>query len=216
MTEKRRSAGRPKRGQAVITPRSVGEATVASLKKDGAAGLSLSRIAAELDVRSQSLYHHISTVTDAVNAARSVLLEGLEVSFSAHEDWKSAVTRIAEEYYLRFAPLEEANGIFFVHEISDSTTLSLYESFLSTAISHGIKPNLAMALLLDIEHTIFAIISERTTVKSIFQEEAIKSGDFPNLERLLEQHSTGEEASIKRLRTQILNLLKEAESQSLE
>ncbi|MDI2098115.1 TetR/AcrR family transcriptional regulator [Ruicaihuangia caeni] len=208
MSTSARRPGRPQRGTRTIDREMIGEATVRVLSTLGAGELSMSKIAAELGVRSQSLYHHVSTLSDAVNAARSVLCAAVDLRVFETDDWHESVVRFADTYYLAFSPLRQASSVFFLHRITDPTTLRVYESFLARAERAGLTGAPALQLLLDVEHSVFSLIFEQTSWSTLFSSEAIEQGDFPRLEASLPQRDLGSDAIRARVRKVALSLVR--------
>lgn len=207
MSEARRTAGRPKRGTQTLDRARIGEATVAVLRAHGANGVTVSRIAAELDVRSQTLYHHMSTVGDAVNAARGSLLTAVDPSVFERLPWDDAVVEFATTYYRTFVPLGQDNSVFFLHKITDPLTLQIYEAFLRGAQVAGIPGERAMQLLLDIEQVIFSLIFEHMSWHALFDKEAIDRAGAHTLGSLLRDRDLSEGQPAERLHIAVLNLV---------
>ncbi|KUF07375.1 TetR/AcrR family transcriptional regulator [Leucobacter sp. G161] len=206
MSEARRTAGRPKRGTEVLNRTRIGEATVAALRAHGANGLTVSRIAAELDVRSQTLYHHMSTIGDAVNAARGSLLSAVDPAVFERLPWEEATVEFATTYYRAFNPLGQANSVFFLHKITDPLTLQIYEAFLHGAQAAGVSGERAMQLLLDIEQVIFSLIFEHMSWHALFDPAAIELAGAHTLGRLLRDRDASEGQPVERLRDTVRSL----------
>lgn len=207
MSEDTRPAGRPRRGERTIDRAHIGRATLQVLEERGANGLSVSKVASVLGVRSQTLYYHVNSVSDMVNAARGVLFESVNPEPTPDETWSESVVRFACEYYLAFRPLAQGNSVFFMHEITDVETLQSYEKFLVCALEAGVEESAAMRLLLDLEHTIFSFIFEQTSWHSLFKPEAIAQEGVHTLERLLKLRDTGQDAMLQRVRDATLALV---------
>lgn len=180
-----RPAGRPKRGSAVIDPARIGRATIEVLSVHGANGLTISSIAKALDVRSQTLYYHVASVNDAVNMARGVLMDRIDVDLLERGQWDEAVASFAVAYYRAFEPMGQENSAFFLFAITDGQTLRAYECFIRRAMRAGVGGQEALQLLLDIEHMTFSTIFEHSSWSSLFSPEAIVREGCEMLESLL-------------------------------
>lgn len=196
-----RTAGRPKRGQKTLDRADIGEATLRVLTEHGASSLSISKIAAELGIRSQTLYYHIHSLSDAVNAARGVMFASVNLDSFRHLDWEEAVVEFAVAYYRALRPLGQGNSVFFLHEITDPVTLNLYESFLIEAQHAGITGEQAIQLLLDLEHVIFSLIFEQVSWHTLFSPEAIEREEVHTLGALLRDRDTSAEKGADRVRS---------------
>lgn len=210
MTTAPRTAGRPKRGERTLDRAMVGRATLQILKEQGPNALSITKIADQLGVRSQSLYYHVKTVADAVNAARGVLFSEVDVHSFRSENWEESVVDFALAYYRAFSPLKQSNTLFFLHEITDPNTLQAYEAFLVVAKESGVQGAQALRLLLDLEHTIFALIFEQSSWHSLFSPEAIEREGAKTLKSLLHTRAITPEAMESRLRHSAVSLVRGA------
>lgn len=196
-----RAAGRPRRGAKTLDRETIGRATIEVLSQHGAVELSISKIAQHLGVRSQTLYYHLSTIADAVNAARGVLFTGVSTDVFRELPWEDAVVEFAVSYYQALRPLGQGNSVFFLHEITDPETLTTYEIFLVRAQEAGVKGELAMQLLLDLEHSIFSLIFEQVSWSALFSPEAIEREGAHTLGALLRERDASEEMAIRRVRS---------------
>lgn len=188
-----RSAGRPKAGKAIVDKAAIAEAAWAVIEEYGAAGLTISRLAKHLGVRSQTLYYHFASITDVVNIARGEIMRTINfdeiqeaTSDSDKTQWSEAVSGFALAYYRAFAPFGQGNSIFFAHAITNEETLLLYEKFITRAteappMGGGLSRAEALQLLLDVEHTIFSLIFETTIWSELFDSEAIAATGVTNL-----------------------------------
>lgn len=150
MVDTQRRPGRPRREIEPVTPQKLGEATIALLIEEGAPSLTMSKLAQRLDVRSQSLYHHVSGTDEAVSAARLILFGRIDREVLRGADFGDAVEQFAVEYLRVFLPIAEANSVFFSHRIADGVTLGLYQDFVKRAVAEGWEDQAALALLFEI------------------------------------------------------------------
>lgn len=189
-----RPAGRPKRGSAVIDATRIGSATMEVLSTQGVNGLTISNIAKALDVRSQTLYYHVASVSDAVNMARGVVMDRIDVGLLEQDPWDEAVAEFAVAYYRAFQPLGQENSVFFMFVITNGQALRAYERFIKRATEAGVGGQQALQLLLDLEHMTFSTIFEHSTWSSLFSPEAIAREGCEHLESLLKTREQGPEA----------------------
>lgn len=227
MAQHTRSAGRPSRGAPTIDRTAIGNATLDVLRQDGATQFSISKIASALGIRSQTLYYHVNSVAEAVNAARGVVLSRVDLAVLDQDPWDLAVTEFALAYYRAFQPLGRANSVFFTYPITDSVTLRAYERFLVrtiTELDDAQRPSQATAheapapdssvtaiqLLLDIEHSIFSLIFEHTTWSDLFTPDAIDREGTRVLRNALARIDRRQETVERRLRGIVTALTREA------
>lgn len=204
MANEPRQSGRPKRGAPTVDREMIGRATIEVLIEHGATDLTISKIANVLGVRSQTLYYHVNTLTDAVNAARGVLLHTIDLEplrrARDRDAWCLAVVDFAEHYARLFLPLGQANNIFFLHEITDEVTLRMYDTFLKSALDAGVGGEDAIQLLLDLEHAIFSLVFEQSSWHTLFSREAIDAADATTLSALLSTRNMTPEKMIEHVR----------------
>lgn len=205
-----RPAGRPRRGSVVIDATRIGEATLDVLSTEGISGLTISRIAKALDVRSQTLYYHVANVSDAVNMARGVLMDRIDSSLVEREPWDEAVANFGVAYYRAFRYLGQENSAFFMFEITNGQVLRAYESFVQAAMAAGVEGQSALQLLLDIEHTAFSTIFEHSSWSSLFSPEAIAREGCGLLESLLKTREHSQAAVERKVYESTLRLARAA------
>lgn len=205
-----RPAGRPKRGSAVIDAARIGGATLDVLSAQGVNGLTVSNIAKALDVRSQTLYYHVSSVSDAVNMARGVVMDRIDVGLLEQDPWDEAVANFAVAYYRAFQPLGQENSAFFMFVITNRQALCAYERFIRRAMGAGVGGQAALQLLLDIEHMTFSTIFEHSTWSSLFSPEAITREGCEQLESLLKTREHSPEAVERKVYDGALRLARAA------
>ncbi|PQZ87300.1 hypothetical protein CQ018_17725 [Arthrobacter sp. MYb227] len=215
MPSTNRRAGRPRGDHGLITLSMIGHATLAALRTgaphEGAAKtLSVSQIAGLLGVRSQSLYHHISGVPDAVNAARGVLIADMDLHVLKNGSFRQAAIEFAVEYYKAFHPLAACLGTFFRHRVTDPHTLAMYELFLHRAAEASVPAAQRLPLLLDIEYAVFSMIYEQSALNSMLSLSSTDDQHYPWLAAGLAAHATDSLATDTRLRARVTQLIQTA------
>lgn len=213
MTQANRPVGRPPGSVGLLSREAIGRASIEALCSPTGQPFTISHIARCLGVRSQSLYHHIDGLADAVNAARGVLVADMDLSVLDRELFEDAATGFALEYYRVFHPLSAALSTFFLHEVTDPNTLSMYELFLQRAIDSAVPGPRALSLLLDLEYTVFSMIFEQTGLESMFNIKHAQAETFPLLTSLLESHPTDPESARARLCARVEQLVRNSVTQ---
>ncbi|WP_211282213.1 TetR/AcrR family transcriptional regulator C-terminal domain-containing protein [Diaminobutyricimonas aerilata] len=79
------------------------EACVALLDREGAAALTMRKVAAELDVHATSLYWHVERREDLVDLAVDAIFAGAAVAPAPHGPWTEAVRSAATAMYTALA-----------------------------------------------------------------------------------------------------------------
>lgn len=188
MTTTRRPAGRPRGGQPSVDRQSIGVAACEILRDEGASALTISRVAQKLEVRSQSLYHHVRSLSEIVDAARAVSIAQIDLSsLDADQGFEAGVEAFALSYLEAFIPLSRASWMFFQHPIHDHRTIEMYERFMQRALAEGLSSERSLTLMLDVEYAVFLVVFEHESLKSILPPEALAAAGATALQDALNQ-----------------------------
>ncbi|MEU4807542.1 TetR family transcriptional regulator [Actinosynnema sp. NPDC023587] len=96
----------------ILSASGIRTAALALVDRDGLAGLSMRKLAAELGVRAASLYGHVATKDDLLHDLAAGILEEVDVSGFAEGDWRHGLTTCARSY--RAALAEHPNIVPFL------------------------------------------------------------------------------------------------------
>ncbi len=169
----------------------IGAAALDILQESDARALTITNVAARLGVRSQTLYHHIRSVSDIVDAARSVCISRINLDcLDASVPFESGVTTFAIRYAEVFRPLAKSIWEFFQHPIHDSSTIGMYERFLQRAVAAGLSEARALTLMLDVEYAVFMSVFEHASLKSILAPNVVEAHGADLLARTIAQTSS--------------------------
>jgi AcrR family transcriptional regulator len=86
-----------------LTPEAITAAAIRLADADGIEGVSIRRVAAELDARAMSLYSHFSSKSELLASMTDEAVGEMLVSQPLPEDWRGAVTVSARRMYAAFA-----------------------------------------------------------------------------------------------------------------
>ena len=212
MPSDQRSAGRPRADQQTVTPIAIGRAACEILRTEGAAALTMSRVAQQLEVRSQSLYHHVRNLSEVVDAARAVTLAAVDLApLDIDQPFEAGVETFARSYFDAFVPLSKASWVFFQHPIHDPISIEMYERFMRRAVAEGLSPARSLTLMLDIEYAVFFVVYEHESLKSVLPAEALARHGATTLHDALQAMASETlEGSHTRLITRVRELLRNA------
>lgn len=173
----------------------------------------MSSVAAQLGVRSQTLYHHVSGVGDIVDAARSVCVARISLSsLDSTILFTEGIHTFSRDYAEAFRPLARNIWTFFQHPIRDPATITMYESFMQRATSAGLPEDRALTLLLDVEYAVFMSVFEFDALQSILDRRALLGQGAEMLARSVARMPSGTLAGLhERLATRVTGALSEAE-----
>lgn len=207
----RRGPGRPRSGTQ-IDRRAIGEVALAILREEGVGGLTISAVAQRLGVRSQSLYHHVRSLAEVVDAARAILVSAIDLStLDPDREFLAGVQEYAAEYFRAFLPVSRTIWLFFQHPIRDPGTLAMYERFLVRAVAAGLDEDVALTLMLDIEYAVLLVVYEHESLKEILPDDALAEAGAPTLRAALARMSPDTlEGSRRRLAARVRDLVEHA------
>lgn len=95
--------------------------------KNGADALSMRSLAARVDRQVSSLYNHVQSRADLIEAIRARIVAGIDMSFFADAPWDAAMTSWAESYLTAFAAHPNLIPLLATTPIRDASTLRMYE-----------------------------------------------------------------------------------------
>lgn len=194
----------------------IGAAAVSILCESDAQSLTMTNVAKRLGVRSQTLYHHVRSVSDIIDAARAVLigqidLECLDEAVPLAEGFTAFAVRYAEV----FQPLAGNIWEFFRHPITDATTIAMYERLLARALASGLSDARALTLILDVEYAIFMGVFEHASLQSILAPELLEERGATALARAIRASGSATPVGLRaRLAERIEELVAHAEAAS--
>jgi AcrR family transcriptional regulator len=84
--------------QALLSRQRIVEAATALIDSEGLAALSTRRLATELGVRGPSLYNHVATKEDLLDAVADSITGQVDISVFARHDWRVALRLWARSY----------------------------------------------------------------------------------------------------------------------
>lgn len=208
----RRTPGRPRADQPVIDRAMIGAAALEILRESDARKVTITAVAARLGVRSQTLYHHIRSVSDIIDAARSVCISRIDLScLDPSIPLERGVTTFAIRYAEVFQPLARNIWEFFQHPIRDAATIDMYERFLRRAIAAGLSEERALTLMLDVEYAIFMVVFEHSSLKSILDPAVLEAAGATMLARAIGRSSSGTQVGLRaRLTERVTELIDHA------
>jgi AcrR family transcriptional regulator len=88
----------PRPRQALLSRQRIITAAIALIDAEGLAAFSTRRLAAELGVSGPSLYNHVSSKDELLDAVADAVTGSVDVSAFEHADWRVALRRWADSY----------------------------------------------------------------------------------------------------------------------
>jgi AcrR family transcriptional regulator len=97
-TEGSTTEGRVRRVPSGLSRRRIVHAAIGLIEREGEGGLSMRRVAAELDVAVMSLYNHVPNKAALLDAVAEEILGGMEMADDPAMDWKERARAIVRAY----------------------------------------------------------------------------------------------------------------------
>lgn len=140
----------------------IAEAGLAVLERDGLDGLSMRKVAAELDVRAASLYWHVRDKQDLLDLLADALLRDMDMNWSG-DDWRERMRGAARCYRRCITSHRDAIRVLAGRFTAGPNTLRAMELVLSTLRDAGFsKGDAAHGLYLIMVAYVQGFVSQET------------------------------------------------------
>ncbi|WP_350348113.1 TetR/AcrR family transcriptional regulator C-terminal domain-containing protein [Agromyces sp. G08B096] len=103
----------------------------------GGEALSMRSLAARVDRRVSSLYNHVASRDDLIEAVRARIVAGIDTSAFADEPWDAALGRWARSYLAAFAAHPNLIRLLSATPIRDASTYDMYERVIAALVAAG-------------------------------------------------------------------------------
>jgi AcrR family transcriptional regulator len=132
----------------------IARAALAILDEEGRAALTVRNLAAWLGVQSPSLYNHVSSKAEILDAVTEIIGEGIDTASLDDPDWRRGMTRFARSYREAFRSHPDALALIARREVETGPALALYDAALGALLRAGWSPAQALELLAAIEYLV--------------------------------------------------------------
>lgn len=152
--QQHRPAGRPRRP--LLDQEKITAAAMRIVTAHGAEALTMSRLAAALDVTASALYNHAASKQTIEQWIEERLMSWVDVSGLEDTDWRSGLRRWAHSYY---RVMREHNA--FVERVAKTpiagttTTLRMYETVAAALLAGGWPPAAVIPLIVAVESFVY-------------------------------------------------------------
>lgn len=150
-----------------LSRRDVSEAAIALVERDGLDALTMRRLAADLGCAPMSLYTHVRSRDDLVDAIVDRLIERLELREHAGESWQQAVRRTLGAYRDLAVQLPHAFELLALAPYDASPVAPHLASVLHALERAGLEPEQARQILgiIDAYASGFLVVWARSTAR---------------------------------------------------
>ena len=143
-----------RRSDLVLTREAIARTALAILDEEGAGALTVRRLAARLGVQSPSLYNHVSSKAEILDAVIELIGEEIDTSCLADRNWRRGMTAFAHSYRRAFRAHPEALALIARMAVETEPALTVYDAALGALLRAGWSPERALQLLASIEYLV--------------------------------------------------------------
>jgi AcrR family transcriptional regulator len=117
------------------------------LDEGGAEALTVRRVAARLGVQSPSLYNHVRSKDELLDAVTEIVGRDVDVACLDDPDWRRGLTRFARSYRAAFRAHPRALALIALRTVNTDAALTVYDAALAALLRAGWSPRKALELL---------------------------------------------------------------------
>ena len=119
--------------------------------EEGGGALTMRSLAARVDRQVSSLYNHVGSRAELIEAVRARIVEGIDVAAFAAEPWDAALEAWARSYLTAFAAHPNVIPVLATTPIRDRSTLEMYETVVGSLLAGGWPMRDAVAVMRTVE-----------------------------------------------------------------
>ncbi|MGY1813595.1 TetR family transcriptional regulator [Blastococcus sp. SYSU D00820] len=136
----------------VLTRESIARTALAILDEEGAEGLTVRRLAGRLGVQSPSLYNHVASKKEILDAVTELIDEEIDTDCLDDPDWRRGMTAFARSYRRAFRAHPHALVLIAREAVETEPALRAYDAALGALLRAGWGPVPALQLLASIDY----------------------------------------------------------------
>ena len=140
-----------RRSDLVLTREAIARTALAILDEEGAAGFTVRRLAGRLGVQSPSLYNHVTSKKEILDAVTEIIGEEIDTACLADADWRRGMTAFARSYRRAFRAHPAALALIAREAVETDPALRAYDAALGALLRAGWSPQRALELMAAIE-----------------------------------------------------------------
>ena len=119
--------------------------------EEGGGALTMRSLAARVDRQVSSLYNHVGSRAELIEAVRARIVEGIDVSAFGVQRWDAALDAWARSYLTAFAAHPNVIPLLATTPIRDRSTLEMYETVVGSLLEGGWPARDAVAIMRTVE-----------------------------------------------------------------
>ena len=121
------------------------------IDEEGGEALSMRALAKRVDRQVSSLYNHVASRGDLIEAVRARIVEDIDTGAFGAEPWDAALGAWARSYLAAFAAHPNVIGLLATTPIRDASTLQMYDRVIAALLAAGWPVGDAVAVMRTIE-----------------------------------------------------------------
>ncbi|OPC83600.1 hypothetical protein B4N89_24020 [Embleya scabrispora] len=174
--------GRPNRPK--LDRELIARAAVDLVDEHGMGALTMRALATRLNVRGPSLYNHVSSKEELLDAITVVITREIDRAPLDDPDWRVGITAFARGYRAAFLRHPDALPVIARRPVSTEEALSAYDAVVRTLIRIGLPPAEAAEFSAALDYLVVGSVIE--TYEEGFARSAEEyRADYPSLARAL-------------------------------
>ncbi|MQA77477.1 MAG: TetR family transcriptional regulator [Streptosporangiales bacterium] len=173
-----------RRPDRALSRESIARTALAIFDGDGGAAVTVRNIAARLGVQSPSLYNHVASKDEILDAVTELIDQQIDHSPLDDPDWRRGLAAFARSYRHAFRQHPEALAVIARRAVETDAALSAYDAALAALQRAGWSPAAALRVFAALEYLVLGSALVPFT-SGFVRQPAEYAGQFPALARSL-------------------------------
>jgi len=137
-----------------LTREVIARTALGILDEEGSRSLTVRSIAGRLGVQSPSLYNHVASKDEILDAVTELIGAEIDLGGLDDPDWRCGVAAFARSYRRAFRAHPEALGLIVRRAVETESQLTTYDAVLQRLLRAGWSPHRALQLLASIDYLV--------------------------------------------------------------
>lgn len=162
----------PRPPQPLLSREAIARSALAVIDEEGPEALTVRRIAARLGVRAQSLYNHVRSKDDILNAVTELIDGTIDPPPEQAADWREALLVFARGYRRAFLRHRRAGIVIAARPVETDVARGYYDRVLRLLTGAGWAPGQAMEIVLAVDYLVLGSVVAPFTAGFVAAPEA--------------------------------------------
>jgi len=146
------------------------------LDEHGGDALSMRALASRVDRQVSSLYNHVTSRDDLIEAIRARVVAGIDTTAFAEHDWDTALGAWARSYLTAFAAHPNAIQMLANTPIRDASTFDMYERVVAALLAAGWPVSDAVAVMRTVEAHVLGSALDIVAPEDLLDQTSVPPG----------------------------------------